>query len=52
LLLWHRPAGDAIYHPVHWRGDGFPVTISSAAMHTYNMTVGKESRIHKVKRVH
>jgi hypothetical protein len=49
--VWRQLEEDAVYHPAHWRGDELPVTISPAAMHTYIMMVGDESRIYKVKRI-
>jgi hypothetical protein len=51
--VWQQTDDDAAKHPVRWRApaSSMRVTISQAAMHTFNLVVNDENRHHKVKRV-
>jgi hypothetical protein len=52
--VWQQTPDDASKHPVRWRepAASMRVTISQAAMHTFNLVVGDENTHHKVKRIH
>ena len=49
--VWQQTDGDK--NPAYWHDDAasMRVTISQAAMHTFNLVVGDETRHYKVKRV-
>jgi hypothetical protein len=51
--VWQQTPDDASKHPVRWRepASSMRVTISQAAMHTFNLVVGDENTHHKVKRI-
>jgi hypothetical protein len=51
--VWQQTDDDAAKYPVRWRdpASSMRVTISQAAMHTFNLVVNDENRHHKVKRV-
>ena len=51
--VWRQTPDDASKHPVRWRepAASMRVTISQAAMHTFNLVVGDENIHHKVKRI-
>ena len=52
--VWQQTPDDASKRPVRWRepAGSMRVTISQAAMHTFNLVVGDENTHHKVKRIH
>ena len=49
--VWEQT--DAEKNPVRWRGDAtsMRVTISQAAMHTFNLVLNDENQHYKVKRI-
>jgi hypothetical protein len=51
--VWQQTPDDASKRPVRWRepAASMRVTISQAAMHTFNLVVGDENTHHKVKRI-
>jgi hypothetical protein len=51
--VWQQTPDDATKRPVSWRepASSIRVTISQAAMHTFNLVVGDENTHHKVKRI-
>jgi hypothetical protein len=51
--VWRQTDDDAAKHPVRWRdpASSMRVTISQAAMHTFNLVVNDENLHHKVTRV-
>jgi hypothetical protein len=51
--VWRQTDDDAAKYPVRWRepASSMRVTISQAAMHTFNLVVNDENRHHKVTRV-
>ncbi|HEY0267208.1 MAG TPA: hypothetical protein VGC16_10680 [Rhizomicrobium sp.] len=51
--VWKQTDDDASKHPVNWRqpASSMRVTISQAAMHTFNLVVGDENLHHKVTRI-
>src|SRR3569833_3114322 len=51
--VWRQPAGDASKSPVRWTqpASSMRVTISQAAMHTFNLVVNDENTHHKVTRI-
>jgi hypothetical protein len=52
--VWVQSDEDEVYHPAHWRrpASELLVTIAPNAMHTFNMTLGGETRFYKVRRTH
>jgi len=52
--IWVQSDEDEVYHPARWRkpASEMLVTIAPNAMHTYNLTVGGETRFYKVRRIH
>jgi hypothetical protein len=52
--VWVQSDEDEVYHPARWRrpASEMMVTIAPNAMHTFNMTVGGETRFYKVRRTH
>jgi hypothetical protein len=52
--VWQQTPDDASKRPVRWRepAASMRVTISQAAMHTFNLVVGDENAHHKVRRIH
>jgi hypothetical protein len=52
--IWVQSDEDEVYHPARWRrpASEMLVTIAPNAMHTFNMTVGGETRFYKVRRIH
>jgi hypothetical protein len=52
--VWVQSDEDEVYHPARWRrpASEMLVTIAPNAMHTFNMTVGGETRFYKVRRIH
>ncbi|MEY4966343.1 MAG: hypothetical protein RL274_1926 [Pseudomonadota bacterium] len=51
--VWEQTEDDAIKRPVRWRqpASAMRVTISQGAMGTFNLVMGDENTLHKVKRV-
>ncbi len=51
--VWRQTDDDAAKHPVRWRApaSSMRVTISQAAMHTFNLVVNDENLHHKVTRI-
>jgi|GEM_PF-317325 len=51
--VWVQSDEDEVYHPARWRrpASEMLVTIAPNAMHTYNLTVGGETRFYKVRRI-
>lgn len=51
--VWQQTPDDAARHPVSWRepASSMRVTISQAAMHTFNLVAGDENLHHKVRRI-
>jgi hypothetical protein len=51
--VWRQTDDDASKHPVRWSepASSMRVTISQAAMHTFNLVVNDENVHHKVTRV-
>ncbi len=51
--VWRQTDDDAAKHPVSWRepASSMRVTISQAAMHTFNLVMGDENLHHKVTRI-
>lgn len=51
--VWQQTPDDAAHHPVFWRepASSMRVTISQAALHTFNLVLGDENIHHKVKRI-
>jgi len=51
--VWVQSEEDQVYHPARWRkpASEMSVTIAPNAMHTFNMTVGNETRFYKVRRI-
>jgi len=51
--VWVQSDEDQVYHPARWRkpASEMSVTIAPNAMHTFNMTVGNETRFYKVRRI-
>jgi hypothetical protein len=52
--VWRQTPDDASKRPVRWHepASSMRVTISQAAMHTFNLVVGDENTHHKVTRIH
>jgi hypothetical protein len=52
--VWQQTPDDASKRPVRWRepASSMRVTISQAAMRTFNLVVGDENTHHKVRRIH
>jgi len=52
--IWVQSDEDEVHHPARWRkpASEMLVTIAPNAMHTYNLTVGGETRFYKVRRIH
>jgi hypothetical protein len=52
--VWVQSDEDEVYHLARWRrpASEMLVTIAPNAMHTFNMTVGGETRFYKVRRIH
>jgi hypothetical protein len=51
--VWQQTPDDASKRPVRWRqpASSMRVSITQAAMHTFNLVVGDENTHHKVKRI-